>query len=76
MNHDHTTTEQRTDPAQAQAEQQLTIAQTATGYWSVQRGGKHVAGAMTQHAAEAERDLMLRLRRRNVRRTGARLARV
>ena len=75
MDHDDTTTtEQRTDTAQAPAEQQLTIAQTATGYWSVQRGGRHVAGAMTKGAAEAERDLMVRLRRRTVRRTGVHVA--
>jgi hypothetical protein len=70
MDHDHTSSE----PAQAPAEQPLTIAQTATGYWSVQRDGKHVAGAMTKRAAEAERDLVVRLRRRNVRRTGTRVA--
>jgi hypothetical protein len=52
----------------------LTIRQTATGYWTVQREGKDVAGSMTQRGAEAERDLMLRLSRRSVRRTGARVA--
>jgi hypothetical protein len=80
MDHDNTSKEQRSDSAETPAgahrvaEQQLTIAQTATGYWSVQRGGKHVAGAMTQRAAEAERDLMVRLHRRNVRRTGVHAA--
>ena len=52
----------------------LTIRQTATGYWTVQREGKDVAGSMTQRGAEAERELMLRLSRRSVRRTGARAA--
>jgi hypothetical protein len=47
---------------------QLEIRQTATGYWTVQCEGRDVAGAMTRSAAEAERDLMLRLRRRTVRR--------
>jgi len=47
---------------------QLEIRQTATGYWTVQREGRHVTGAMTRRAAEAERDLMLRLRSRTVRR--------
>jgi hypothetical protein len=74
MDHDETITGQRNDPAQAPAEQQLTIAQTATGYWSVARGGTHVAGAMTKPAAERERDLMMRLRRRNSRRTRAQMA--
>jgi hypothetical protein len=45
------------------------IRQTATGYWTVQREGRHVTGAMTRSAAEAERDLMLRLRSRTVRRS-------
>jgi hypothetical protein len=47
---------------------QLEIRQTATGYWTVQREGRHVTGAMTRRGAEAERDLMLRLRSRAVRR--------
>jgi hypothetical protein len=50
----------------------LTIEQTPTGYWSVQRGGRHLAGSMTRRGAEAERDLMLRLGRRSVRRTTTR----
>ncbi len=48
--------------------QQLTIRQTPTGYWTVQRGDVHLAGSMTKRGAEAERDLMLRLGRRAVRR--------
>jgi hypothetical protein len=55
----------------SQAEQ-LTIKQTPTGYWSVQRGATHLAGAATRKGAEAERDLLKRLssrsERRNVRR--------
>ncbi|HEX5224072.1 MAG TPA: hypothetical protein VFW29_02975 [Solirubrobacteraceae bacterium] len=47
---------------------QLEISQTATGYWIVQQEGRHVTGAMTRPAAEAERELMLRLRSRAVRR--------
>jgi hypothetical protein len=50
----------------------LTIEQTPTGYWSVQRDGRHLAGSMTRRGAEAERDLMLRLSRRSVRRTSTR----
>ncbi len=39
----------------------LTIKQTSTGYWSVQRGSVHLAGAPTQRGAEAERELLRRL---------------
>jgi hypothetical protein len=46
----------------------LTIKQTPTGYWVVQRGAVHLAGAPTRHAAEAERDLLIRLRSRSLRR--------
>jgi hypothetical protein len=52
--------------------QKLTIKQTATGYWTVQRGAVHLAGAMTRRGAEAERELLRRLSRRNVRRTAPR----
>ena len=52
--------------------QALTIKQTATGYWTVQREGRDVAGSMTRRGAEAERELMLRLSRRSVRRTATR----
>ncbi len=38
--------------------EQLTIKQTPTGYWSVQRGATHLAGAATRKGAEAERDLL------------------
>jgi hypothetical protein len=46
----------------------LTIKQTPTGYWVVQRGSVHLAGAPTLRAAEAERDLLDRLRSRSLRR--------
>jgi hypothetical protein len=52
--------------------QQLTIKQTATGYWTVQRGAVHLAGAMTRKGAEAERELLKRLSERDVRRTAMR----
>ncbi len=52
-----------------QRDEQLTIKQTRTGYWSVQRGTVHVSGAMTRKGAEAERDLLKRLSARRVRRT-------
>jgi hypothetical protein len=44
-------------------DEQLTIRQTPTGYWSVQRGAVHVVGAPTRSGAEAERELLSRLRR-------------
>jgi len=43
--------------------ERLTIKQTATGYWVVQRGSVHLAGALTREAAEAELKLLERLRR-------------
>jgi len=48
--------------------QRVTIKQTATGYWTVQRGAVHLSGAMTRKGAEAERELMKRLSRSRVRR--------
>jgi hypothetical protein len=42
----------------------LTISQTHTGYWVVQSGAVELAGAITLKGAEAERDLMRRLRDR------------
>lgn len=47
-----------------QDDEQLTVKQTATGYWVVQSGSEHISGAVTRQAAEAERELMRRLRRR------------
>lgn len=55
-----------------QQPEQLTIRQTRTGYWSVQRGTVHLAGAMTRKGAEAERDLLRRLSGRAVRRASQR----
>jgi hypothetical protein len=54
--------------------EQLTIKQTATGYWTVRRGGVDLAGAMTRKGAEAERDLLIRLTSRTVRRAAPRRA--
>jgi hypothetical protein len=45
--------------------EQLTIKQTPTGYWSVQRGATHLAGAATRKGAEAERDLLKRISSRD-----------
>jgi hypothetical protein len=53
-------------------QQRLTIKQTPTGYWTVQRGAVQVAAAMTRRGAEAERELLQRLARRSVRRAGSR----
>jgi hypothetical protein len=47
-----------------QNDQQLTVKQTATNYWVVERGSDEIAGALTRQAAEAERELVRRLRRR------------
>jgi hypothetical protein len=52
----------------------LTIEQTATGYWTVRRGGVQLAGAMTREAAERERDMLLRLSERTQKRSRARRA--
>ncbi len=47
---------------------QMIVKQTKTGYWTVQRGAVHVAGALTRRGAEAERELLMRLRGRSLRR--------
>ena len=47
----------------------LTIRRTATGYWVVQRGGVQLAGCLTREAAEAECNLLERLRDRSRRRS-------
>jgi hypothetical protein len=52
--------------------QQLTIKKTATGYWTVTRGAIHLAGSMTRKGAEAERELLERLRRQSVKRAAPR----
>jgi len=50
----------------------LTIKQTPTGYWTVQRGSVQLAGAMTRTAAERERDMLRRLSLSTGRRAGSR----
>jgi hypothetical protein len=42
----------------------LTVQRTATGYWEVKSGSEQISGAVTRQAAEAERELMRRLRLR------------
>jgi len=54
------------------AHEPLTIKQTPTGYWAVQRGNRQVGGALTRRGAEAERELLRRLARRSPRRAAAR----
>lgn len=51
---------------------QLTIRQTPTGYWTVQRGATHLSGAVTREGAEAERELLSKLGTRRDRRTDRR----
>jgi hypothetical protein len=41
------------------------VAQTSTGYWVVRRGAVNLAGGPTREAAEAELELLERLRRRS-----------
>ena len=53
---------------------QLTIKQTATGWWTVQRGRIQLAGAMTRAGAEREAELLRRLSRCSQRRAGERSA--
>ena len=55
--------------------EQLTIRQTPTGYWSVQRGATHLTGAATRKGAEAERELLKRLSCRSSEGRGARITR-
>jgi hypothetical protein len=50
-------------------EERLSIEQTRTGYWSVQRGSVQLSGAMTRKGAEAERELLSRLSHAKVRRS-------
>ena len=54
------------------ATKSLTIEQTATGYWTVERGGVQVAFAMTRRAAENERETLRRLSEGSARRAGSR----
>jgi hypothetical protein len=50
----------------------LTIKQTATGWWTVQRGRIQLAGAWTKDGAERERELLRALSQCSKRRAGAR----
>jgi hypothetical protein len=47
-----------------QGSEKLTVEQTASNYWSVRSGDAEISGAVTRQAAEAERELVRRLRRR------------
>jgi hypothetical protein len=49
-------------------QQRITVKRTATGYWVVQRGSVQLAGSVTRAGAEAERQLLERLRDRGRRR--------
>ncbi len=44
--------------------EQLTVRQASSNYWVVRSDGEQIAGAVTRQAAEAERELVSRLRRR------------
>jgi hypothetical protein len=46
------------------ANENLTVKRTAHNYWVVQSGTDDLSGGVTRQAAEAERELMRRLRRR------------
>jgi hypothetical protein len=43
---------------------QLTVKQSSSNYWVVRSGTVELSGGVTRQAAEAERELMRRLRRR------------
>jgi hypothetical protein len=58
----------------ARPAESLTIKQTATGCWTVQRGSVQLAFAMTRSAAERERETLQRLSRSRSRRAGSRSA--
>jgi len=60
------------------ANENLTVKRTAHNYWVVQSGTDDLSGGVTRQAAEAERELMRRLRRRtaDVRSTSPRRPRV
>jgi hypothetical protein len=47
-----------------QDDKQLTVRQTSRNYWVVQSGAAEISGGVTRQAAEAERELMRRLRQR------------
>jgi hypothetical protein len=54
----------RASLGEMQEGEQLNLKQTATNYWVVERGPDQIAGGLTREAAEAERELVRRLRRR------------
>jgi hypothetical protein len=56
----------------------LTVKQQARTYWVVERGSHEIAGGPTRQAAEAERELVRRLRSRTaqMRRASPRRARL
>jgi hypothetical protein len=60
-------------PMPTQAEK-LTIKQTATGWWTVQRGTVPLSGAMTRRGAEREREMLRRLSLASARRARPRPA--
>ncbi len=47
-----------------QEHDRLTVTQKTPNHWVVQRGREEIAGGLTRQAAEAERELVQRLRRR------------
>jgi hypothetical protein len=44
--------------------EQLTVKQAARTYWVVESGADELSGGVTRQAAESERELLRRLRRR------------
>ncbi|HXP28906.1 MAG TPA: hypothetical protein VN804_04070 [Solirubrobacteraceae bacterium] len=44
--------------------EQLTVKQASSNYWVVRSGDDQIGGGVTRQAAEAERELVSRLRRR------------
>ena len=44
--------------------EQLTVKQATSNYWVVQSGAAELSGGITRQAAESERELVRRLRRR------------
>jgi hypothetical protein len=59
-------------------DEQLTVKQQARTYWVVERGSHEIAGGPTRQVAEAERELVrrLRLRTEQMRRSSPRRARL
>jgi hypothetical protein len=44
--------------------EKLTVRQSASNFWTVRSGNADLSGAVTRQGAEAERELVRRLRRR------------